>query len=273
LAYNLLPDDLWGQIFYLWMKAFNWIKLIPMNDQMRLSENKQDKAVKDDRILALIPAYNEHQHIAAVVSLTHTYLPVLVVDDGSADETSQLARESGAVVLRQEPNQGKGAAMARGFTYALENGYEAVITLDGDGQHDPAEIPEFVTEFNSQHSDLIIGERDFRQMPFVRMCSNTLGTWMFSGAMRQYIPDNQSGYRLISANLMKAMLASQNHGFEFEVEMILRCVLEKQKLSWIRIETIYAGQNSHIQPLKHAWRFFLITISTSRIVRVHLKQK
>ncbi len=244
-----------------------------MNDQMRLLESEQAKVEDGARILALIPAYNEHQHIATVVSLALTYLPVLVVDDGSADETSRLARESGAVVLRQEPNQGKGAAMARGFTYALENNYDAVITLDGDGQHDPAEIPDFVAEFNDRHSDLIIGERDFRKMPFVRMCSNTLGTWMFSRAMRQYIPDNQSGYRLISANLMRAMLASHNHGFEFEVEMILRCVLEKQKLSWIRIETIYAGESSHIQPIKHAWRFILITINTRRIVRAQRKRK
>jgi Glycosyltransferases involved in cell wall biogenesis len=251
------------------MKALNWIKLIPMNSKLSPSENKEAAP----KILALIPAYNEHEHIARVVSQAAAFLPVLVVDDGSADDTSQLARESGAAVLRQEPNQGKGAAMARGFTYALENHYDAVITLDGDGQHDPKEIPEFIAEFTSQQSDLIIGERDFRKMPFVRMCSNTFGTWIFSQAMRQYIPDNQSGYRLVSANLMRAMLDSQNHGFEFEVEMILRCVLEQQKLSWIRIETIYAGQNSHIQPIKHAWRFILITLHTNRIVRQHQRQR
>lgn len=222
------------------------------------------------KILALIPAFNEHEHIARVVSQSLAFLPVLVVDDGSADETSELARKSGAVVVRQEPNQGKGAAMARGFEYALENGYAAVINLDGDGQHDPQEIPNFVDEFNKNHSDLIIGERDFRKMPFVRMCSNTVGTWMFSWAMQQYIPDNQSGYRLISANLMKAMLSSQKHGFEFEVEMILRCVLEKQKLSWIRIKTIYADEHSHIRPIRHAWRFILLIFNTRKVVR-HFK--
>jgi glycosyltransferase involved in cell wall biosynthesis len=219
------------------------------------------------RILVLIPAFNEHEHIARVISQSLVHLPVLVVDDGSTDQTFEIAQESGAAALRQDPNQGKGAAMARGFEYALEHGFAAVITLDGDGQHDPQEIPNFVNEFNQNHSDLIIGERDFSKMPFIRMCSNTIGTWMFSRAMEQYIPDNQSGYRLISANLMQAMLSSKKHGFEFEVEMILRCVLEKQKLSWIRIKTIYADEHSHIQPLKHGWRFVKLTLNTRRVVR------
>jgi glycosyltransferase involved in cell wall biosynthesis len=228
---------------------------------------------KKSRILAMVPAYNEHEHIARVVTQAKKYLPVLVVDDGSADETSEIASQAGANVVRQIPNQGKGAAMARGFQYAIENGYDAVITLDGDSQHNPDEIPNFEAEFAKNHSDLIIGERDFRKMPFVRMCSNTMGTWMFSWAMGQYIPDNQSGYRLISAKLMQSMLASKRHGFEFEVEMILRCVIEQQKLSWIRIQTIYADEHSHIQPIRHAWRFILLTFNTRSVVRKYKKSK
>lgn len=219
------------------------------------------------KILVLIPAYNEHEHIAKVVTRARAYLPVLVVDDGSKDDTSSIATAAGAVVVRQEPNQGKGAAMVKGFEYALENGYDAVITIDGDGQHAPEEIPNFVGEFKNKHSDLIIGRRDFSKMPFVRSITNTIGTWMFSWAMQQYIPDNQSGYRLVSANLMKAMLASHNHGFEFEVEMILRCILEKLQMSWITIQTIYGDEHSHIQPIRHGWRFILITFRTRRIVR------
>ena len=219
------------------------------------------------KLLVLIPAYNEHDHIGTVVSSARAFLPVLVVDDGSKDDTSSISAANGAIVLRQEPNQGKGAAMERGFGYALENGYDAVITVDGDGQHDPREIPSFIAEFETTHNDLIIGKRDFSKMPFVRKCTNTIGTWMFSKAMKQYIPDNQSGYRLVSARLMKVMLDSHNHGFEFEVEMILRCVLQKLTMSAIPIETIYGDEKSHIRPFRHGWRFIMLTLRTSRIIR------
>lgn len=226
----------------------------------------------NSKILALIPAYNEHVHIGKVVSSALKYLPVLVIDDGSSDNTFDIASQCGAIALRQIPNQGKGAALERGFRYALENGYEAVITLDGDGQHDPEEIPNFIQAFNQTRSDLIIGKRDFRKMPFVRRCTNTIGTWMFSSAMMQQIPDNQSGYRLISAPLMKAVVDSKLHGFEYEVEMIMRCVLEKLTMSAIPIKTIYADEKSHIKPLKHGWRFILLTIRTGRVMRKHMRE-
>jgi glycosyltransferase involved in cell wall biosynthesis len=219
------------------------------------------------KILALIPAYNEADHIATVVTQSRQALPVLVVDDGSVDQTSAIAKKCGAEVIRQEPNQGKGAAMMRGFNYALKNGFDAVITLDGDGQHAPDEIPLFIKKFTQSGDDLIIGRRDFRKMPFVRMCSNTLGTYMFSWAMGRFIPDNQSGYRLISAALMRSIAGSEFHGFEFEVEMIMRCVLNGQKLGWVTIKTIYAGEHSHITPIKHAWRFILLTFRTRRVMR------
>lgn len=227
---------------------------------------------KSEKVLAMIPAFNEAEHIAVVVTQARKYLPVLVVDDGSADETSVIARQNGAEVFRQEPNQGKGTAIMNGFKYALEHGYDAVITLDGDGQHDPDEIPLFLEDFTTNGSDLIIGRRDFRKMPFVRMCSNSLGTWMYSWAIGQFIPDNQSGYRLISAALMRSMTTSEFHGFEFEVEMIMRCVMDAHKLSWVTIKTIYAGEKSHITPVRHAWRFFLLTFRTRRVMRMHLRK-
>jgi glycosyltransferase involved in cell wall biosynthesis len=228
--------------------------------------------MSDTKILALIPAYNESEHIAAVVSTALKFLPVLVVDDGSADDTSAIAKNNGALVTRQEPNQGKGTAMITGFHYGLEHGFDAVVTLDGDGQHDPTEIPLFVQEFEKNKSDLIIGQRDFHKMPFVRMCSNTLGTWMYSWAMGQFIPDNQSGYRLISSKLMKALVSSKFHGFEFEVEMIMRCVINKEKISWVTIKTIYAGEHSHIAPIRHAWRFLLLTFRTRRVMRAYYRE-
>ena len=192
---------------------------------------------------------------------------MLVVDDGSSDDTSEVARQHGATVVRQEPNQGKGAALLNGFGHFLAGNYDAVITLDADGQHDPAEIPLFVEKFQQDHSDLIIGQRNFRQMPFPRNFSNTIGTWMLSNAMGQYIPDNQSGYRLHSRRLVESIINSQERGFEFEVEIIFMCVLRGFNLAWVPIRTIYAGQTSHIKPIKHIKHFFRITRLARELMR------
>ncbi len=233
-----------------------------------------EMVIKEDsrtqKILAIIPAYNESERVVGVIKGAMKYLPVLVIDDGSKDETSRLAREAGAEVIRQEPNQGKGAALLNGFKYALEHGYDAVITLDADGQHDPAEIPLFIEDFSSKGSDLIIGKRDFSKMPFPRNITNRIGTWSLSDAMQQYIPDNQSGYRLHSRRLIEEALSSAEHGFEFEVEIILRCALKGYQISWIPIKTIYnQRQNSKISPLRHVWRFYSLVARTRKIIREH----
>lgn len=202
-------------------------------------------------LVALIPAYNEAERIAAVIAGARQFLPVLVVDDGSEDATAATAIAGGAQVLRQSPNQGKGKALRAGFGWALERGFEAVITLDADGQHDPAELPKFLEAYRRAQPDLIIGKRDFGQIPLVRRASNTLGRWLFSWAIGQSIPDNQSGYRLLSRRMMEATLASQEHGFEFEVEMIVVCVEQGFRLAWTPIRTIYGDERSHIDPIKH----------------------
>ncbi|MBN2469081.1 MAG: glycosyltransferase family 2 protein [Anaerolineae bacterium] len=220
-------------------------------------------------LLALIPAYNEATRITPVIAATRAHLPVLVVDDGSRDETAALAEAAGAQVIRQVPNQGKGAALRAGFRYALEHGYDAVITLDADGQHAPDEIGRFVECYAETEADLIVGQRDFRQMPTPRRISNTLGTLMFSWALGQHIPDNQSGYRLLSRRLMEALLDSREQGFEFEVEMITACLVRGYRLEWVPISTIYAGESSHIQPLKHIANFLRVVWAARQAVKGH----
>jgi len=218
-------------------------------------------------ILALIPAYNEGRHIAEVVVQARQFLPVLVVDDGSSDDTAAQAEQVGAEVLRQVPNQGKGAALVAGFRRALEQGYSAVIMLDADGQHDPAEIPRFLEAFSSGSYDLIIGHRDFRGMPRLRRTTNTLGTWMFSWAIGQHIPDNQSGYRLLSRRMMEATIESRETNFEFEVEMIVVCIQRHYRLAWVPIRTIYGAEKSHIRPLRHAYHFMRMVFQTRKAIQ------
>lgn len=224
------------------------------------------------RILALIPGYQEGPRIGAVVAAAHRYLPVLVVDDGSRDDTAAQAETAGARVIRQQPNQGKGAALRAGFRIALDEGWDAVVTLDADGQHDPDEIGRFVAAFaapgaSGPRPELVIGRRDFRRMPAIRRLSNAIGTAVFSWAVGRHVPDNQSGYRLLGRRLMSAMLASVESGFEFEVEMIAVCLRRGWTLGWVPISTIYAGAPSHVRPAAHLRHFIRATLAARRLVR------
>lgn len=224
------------------------------------------------RILALIPGYEEGPRIGAVVAAVRVHLPVLVVDDGSSDDTAANAEAAGATVVRQVPNQGKGAALRAGFRRALDEGWDAVVTLDADGQHDPDEIPRFLAALDPRGAsgprpELVIGRRDFGRMPPVRRISNTIGTGLFSWAVGRHIPDNQSGYRLLGRRLMAATLESAETGFEFEVEMIAVCLRNGWTLDWVPISTIYAGEPSHVKPLAHLRHFVRATLAARRLIR------
>ena len=218
-------------------------------------------------ILGLIPAHDEAPRIGAVVEAAIAHVPVLVVDDGSSDETSAVAEAAGATVLRQVPNQGKGAALRAGFARAIAEGVLAVVTLDGDGQHDPAELPGFVEAEREHPVELIVGKRDFGRMPLGRRLSNVLGTLLLSAAVGRWIPDNQSGYRLVGRRLMAEMLASREDGFAFEVEMIAVCLREGWPIRWVPISTIYGDGRSHIRPLHHLREFLSVVGRARRIVR------
>ena len=142
------------------------------------------------------------------------------------------------------------------------------MTLDADGQHDPAEIPTFLAAFESpagrsSSSAAAISPR----CRLVRRLSNTLGGWVFSAAVGRRVADNQSGYRLIGRRLMTALLDSDESGFEFEVEMIARCIALDLPMTDVPIRTIYAGEPSHIRPWAHLTSFLRVSRDARRIVR------
>ena len=219
------------------------------------------------KVIALIPAYNAEPFVGKVITTAKQHVPVLADNDGSKDRTLEEARAAGAIIEDQQPNQGKGAALQRGFRWAMDNGYDAVITLDADGQHDPAEIPLFLKKYEETGADLIIGERDFSQMPFVRRMSNTIGRKAFSWAMRRNVRDNQSGYRLLSRRLMEAVLASGERGFEFEMDMIVIVVKRNWRMEGVPIRTIYADEVSNIKPFQHVVHFFRMVRHARRALR------
>lgn len=209
----------------------------------------------DKTILALIPAWNEGSRLGPVVEATRRYLPVLVVDDGSQDGTATVAKRAGATVVSHDENRGKGVALVTGFDWALERGYDAVLTLDADGQHDPDDIPKFLDAYETGRWDLIIGRRDFGQMPFPRGTTNPFGSWLLSLALDARILDNQSGFRLHDRALLE-MLDLSTTGFELEVELIIQAVCQGMRIGWVEIRTIYSvDKTSYFHPVKDSARF------------------
>jgi glycosyltransferase involved in cell wall biosynthesis len=209
----------------------------------------------DPRIVALIPAWNEAERIGPIVRQAVDFLNVVVIDDGSEDETAMVASQAGATIVRHEINQGKGVALMTGFNQVFNQGFEAAITLDADGQHDPAEIPAFCEGFADDAGDLIIGRRNFRQMPFIRAFSNSFGSWLLTRVLGTPILDNQSGYRLYTRKLFN-VIEPTSEGFEFEVEVIFQTVVKGYRLGWIPIRTIYGiDKVSYFHPLHDSIKF------------------
>ncbi len=217
-------------------------------------------------VLALVPAHDEAGRVGKVVKgLSVQGLPVLVIDDGSTDDTAAEAAAAGARVLRLAPNRGKGGALKAGFRQALTDGgapaggWAAFLTLDGDGQHDPAEVSRFLGAWEESGADLVVGARDYQAMPPIRRFTNSVSRLLFSWAMGERIPDNQSGYRLHSRRLAEAALAGEEEGFAFEVEEIALCLGRGWRLAWVPIETIYGTEKSDIRPWTHFTSFLRVT--------------
>jgi glycosyltransferase involved in cell wall biosynthesis len=209
------------------------------------------------KILVVIPAYNESATIKDVLTrLKKHNLPVLVIDDGSTDHTGREARQSGAEVIINPKNSGKGATLLTGFRYALDKGFDAVITMDADGQHLPKDIPFFIKAASTQPSGIIIGNRmeDTRTMPFVRILTNKFMSKMLSMLIRQPVPDTQCGFRLIKREVLERIkLTTRN--FELESEILLEASYAGFSIHSVAIQTIYAHDKSHIRPFRDSIRF------------------
>lgn len=210
------------------------------------------------KTLALIPAYNESASIGKVIEATRAYLPdLLVVDDGSQDNTAEVARAAGAEVLVQNPNQGKGAALQAGMDYAVGAGYDAVVTLDADGQHDPAVIPGLLAPLEQGRARISVGSRmgEWNQkMPLIRRLTNGFMSWFLSKICGQKMEDTQSGFRAIHADVMRS-IRLQGRRFDAESEFLIKAARQGHPIAWVPMPTIYGGRPSHINPIRDSLRW------------------
>ena len=214
------------------------------------------------KIVALIPAYKEQGRVGRVVAGAKKYVgAVLVVDDGSPDETGAEARRAGADVLRLEPNRGKGAALLAGVAEARRRGFDVAITLDADGQHDPAAIPAMAAALE-RGADVVIGYRlkDLRGMPPHRVFANVFSSAVISVAAGRLIRDSQTGYRGLRLAAIERLPLTRT-GFDLESEMLLKAARAGARFAHVCIPTIYGDEKSKIRPLADTYRFFRVVIA------------
>lgn len=205
----------------------------------------------------IIPTFNESKKIGELIKQIRAQdLDVLVIDDGSQDNTSQIAKDSGATVLRYEKNQGKGASLIRGFEYALNKDYQAVITMDGDGQHLAEDIPYFMRLAKYSNSGVLVGNRMHKpkNMPLVRILTNKAMSFIISRIAGQEIPDTQCGFRLIKKEVLEK-LKLKTRNYEIESEVLINTSRLGFKIESVAIKTIYRDEKSQINPFVDSLRF------------------
>jgi len=210
----------------------------------------------------IIPTYNEAKTIGNLIrSIRSQNLEVIVVDDGSQDDTYKIASDCGAVVLRNENNLGKGTSLVRGLNYALAKNFDAAITMDGDGQHLAEEIPYFIRLARYSDGDILIGNRmhQTKNMPRIRVLTNKFMSWFISAVTRQKIPDSQCGFRLIKKEVLRKMSLVSSK-FEIESEMLIKGSRLGFKIQSVPIKTVYSGEKSRIHPVIDTLRFFRFAI-------------
>lgn len=211
-------------------------------------------------VAALIPAYSEEKHIRDVAGRVRQQLDhVLVVDDGSADRTSEEAKAAGAEVVRHEKNAGKGAAIKTGLVELLKQEWaEFILILDGDGQHLPEEIPQFFAAANESGAPMVVGNRmsDVRTMPFVRKMTNRYMSWTISRVIGQEVPDTQCGFRLFHRRLAEEFLRTESVAFDFETEMLAIVARSGCLIAAASVSTIYGDEVSKIHPMRDTLKFF-----------------
>ena len=192
-------------------------------------------------VFAVIAAKNEEKHIYEVVKDTRKYVDmVIVVDDGSVDNTKGQAKKAGAVVLEHMVNLGKGAAIITGCEFALDKKAKSIILLDADGQHEPKEIPHFLEELKK--NEIVFGMRTIRKsMPSVYKFGNWVIHKLTQLLFGMDIPDTQCGYRAFRTDIFKK-IRWQSSGYSMESEMIANVGKKRLKYSMIKIGTIYSDK-------------------------------
>ena len=207
------------------------------------------------KTLAAIPAYNEEIAIGTVVLRCRAYVDeVLVVDDGSEDRTADVARLAKAIVHTIHDNAGKGAAIQWALEYAKTHGFDAMVLLDGDGQHDPADIPELFEPILQDEADIVIGvrQRATSKIPVYRRFGQRMLDYLTAAGSRDAVTDSQSGFRTLSRRAMESLTVDET-SFSVESEMLFEAKEKGLRVAEVPIRARYDVDGSTKGPVSHGF--------------------
>ena len=216
--------------------------------------------MSDRSIAILVPAFNAGRYLPLLFEDLDHYVrreQVIVVDDGSRDDTPEVLSVSGVGFLRHDHNRGKGAALRTGFDWLKGRGdWTALVTMDADLQHRAEDLPSFLERWKEGGSDIILGKRTRlgASMPPARVFSNTITSFLVSSRCGSPIPDSQCGFRLLSREVVENV-RFESDGYEAETELLVRALLMGFRAKAVPIQTVYGGEKSHMTPWFTTRRF------------------
>lgn len=210
------------------------------------------------KVWIIIPAYNERFSLAGILDeLKSKNFSILVVDDGSVDNTFEVAEKKADFVIRNEKNLGKGMSLKKGIDYLLgEKDFDYLITMDADGQHSPLDLDKFLEKANAG-ACFVVGNRMFNPigMPKSRVITNKFMSWLISRIVKQRIPDTQCGFHLIKREVLEKIKIKTNN-FEIESEILMKAARMGFSIESVPIRSIYfKSLHSRINPLVDTIRF------------------
>lgn len=203
------------------------------------------------KVCAIIPFYNEKDFLLDVVNQTLNFVDfIIAVDDGSNDNSSDSIRNIDKVILiTLDRNLGKGFALQKGFDETINKGFEIILTIDADNQHNPEFIPGLIGLLNKY--DVVIGNRlnDKKLMPIQRILSNTITSFLLTVKTGQRILDSQCGFRAYKSKVLQSV-KTKFCGYEAESEMIVLAARNNFKIGFFNVPTIYGNEKSKMNPFK-----------------------
>ena len=239
-----------------------------MVEGLNFTESKGNKTDFVPEVSIIIPAYREEKSIAIVVEKIRQVMDglgrhyeIIVVDDGSDDETAKKAKETGARIISHPYNIGNGAAVKTGIREAHG---ETLVTIDGDGQHAPEDIPHLLEKLGTY--DMVVGARtDKSETSFNRTIANRIYNWFATYVCKRKIEDLTSGFRAVKAEIARQFVSLLPNTFSYPTTITMAVIRSGYSLTYIPIKTSRRVGKSKIRPLKDGPRFFLIILKIATL--------